>query len=64
MDLVEEVGSGCCSSVPTRPEEPMVTQERWAEIRQLFYRDHLSISEIARRMDLDRKTVCLGSAEM
>ncbi len=35
----------------------MVDQERWAEIRRLFYEERVSISEIGRRLDLDRKTV-------
>ena len=35
----------------------MVDQERWAEIRRLFNEERVSISEIGRRLDLDRKTV-------
>lgn len=35
----------------------MVDQERWVEIRRLCDEERVSISEIARRMDLDRKTV-------
>ena len=35
----------------------MVDQERWAEIRRLFQEERVSISEIGRRLDLDRKTV-------
>lgn len=35
----------------------MVNQERWAEIRRLFQEERISISEIGRRLDLDRKTV-------
>lgn len=38
-------------------EACMVDQERWAEIRRLFYEERLSISEIGRRLDVDRKTV-------
>jgi transposase-like protein len=38
-------------------EEVMVGQERWEEIRRLFFGGHVSVSEIARRFDLDRKTV-------
>jgi len=38
-------------------EACMVDQERWDEIRRLFDEEQVSISEIARRMDLDRKTV-------
>lgn len=35
----------------------MVDQERWAEIRRLFHEERVSISEIGRRLDVDRKTV-------
>jgi transposase len=44
-------------------EVPMVRQERWEEIRRLF-RERMAIAEIARRLDLDRKTVrrCLRDA--
>jgi transposase len=38
-------------------EERMVDQERWAEIRRLFHEERVSISEIGRRLDVDRKTV-------
>jgi transposase len=35
----------------------MVDQERWAEIRRLRQDEQISISEIGRRLDVDRKTV-------
>ena len=35
----------------------MVDRERWAEIRRLRHSEQVSISEIGRRLDLDRKTV-------
>src|SRR5574338_1511342 len=35
----------------------MVDQERWVEMRRLRDETRVSISEIARRLDLDRKTV-------
>jgi len=38
-------------------EACMVDQERWAQIRRLFHEERVSISEIGRRFDLDRKTV-------
>jgi predicted DNA-binding protein (UPF0251 family) len=38
-------------------EARMVDQERWAEIRRLFHKERVSISEIGRRLDVDRKTV-------
>lgn len=38
-------------------EACMVDQERWVEIRRLCDEEQVSISDIARRMDLDRKTV-------
>lgn len=37
-------------------EVRMVDQERWAEIRRLFHEERVSISEIGRRLDVDRKT--------
>jgi ActR/RegA family two-component response regulator len=38
-------------------EVRMVDQERWAEIRRLFHEAWVSIAEIGRRLDVDRKTV-------
>src|SRR5213592_2592267 len=38
-------------------EVPMVRRERWEEIRRLWVTERVSIAEIARRLDLDRKTV-------
>ena len=35
----------------------MVDQERWAESQRLRQDERVSISGIARRLDLDRKTV-------
>jgi hypothetical protein len=35
----------------------MVGEDRWQEIRRLHHDDHVPIGEIARRLDLDRKTV-------
>lgn len=51
------------ASTIMRPQEDqpgevcMVDQERWAEIRRLFHDERVSISEIGRRLDVDRKTV-------
>jgi len=45
------------SGVQGTSEERMVGQERWEEIRRLQREDHWSISQIARELDLDRKTV-------
>jgi transposase len=46
-------------------EEPMVQEERWREVHRMAREEQLSITEIARRLDLDRKTVrrCLKQAE-
>ncbi len=43
----------------------MVRQERWKEIRRLWSRERVPIAEIARRLDLDRKTVrrCVRATE-
>ena len=38
-------------------EVPMVRQERWEEIRRLAFRERVPIAEIARRLDLNRRTV-------
>lgn len=38
-------------------EGPMLGQERWTEIQQAFTVERLSVSAIARRFDVDRKTV-------
>jgi len=35
----------------------LVDQERWTKIRRLHEAEHVSVSEIVRRLDLDRKTV-------
>ena len=42
----------------------MVGEDRWQEIRRLRHEDHVPIAEIARRLELDRKTVrrCLKQA--
>lgn len=41
-----------------RPEEErMVQEERWREVHRLAEEEQLPIAEIARRLDLDRKTV-------
>lgn len=46
-------------------EVPMVRQERWEEIRRLSFRERVPIAEIARRLELDRKTIrrCLRETE-
>jgi transposase len=38
-------------------EVPMVRQERWEELRRLWQQERVPIAELARRFDLDRKTV-------
>jgi len=38
-------------------EVPMVRQEQWEEIRRLAFRERVPIAEIARRLDLNRRTV-------
>lgn len=35
----------------------MVQEDRWQEIRRLHRDDHVPIAEIARRLELDRKTI-------
>ena len=45
-------------------EEPMVQEDRWNEIHRLHGQEHVSIAEIARTLDVDRKTIrrCLRQA--
>jgi transposase len=38
-------------------EERMVQEDRWEEIRRLHGQERMSVTEIGRRLDLDRKTV-------
>ena len=38
-------------------EADMVAQDRWSEIRRLYFEDRIAIAEIARRLQVDRKTV-------
>lgn len=45
------------SHQPKAMEVEMVGEERWAAIRRGYYQEGQSVSEIARSMDLDRKTV-------
>ena len=53
----------CQATVPMVPGTPaggegtMVRQERWEEIQRLFHAERATVSEIARRLELDRKTV-------
>jgi transposase len=55
---VEGRKSGTMSSQVEQPgEHGMVSKERWETIRRLLVEERVSVSEIARRMDLDRKTV-------
>jgi transposase len=48
-------------SLPTQEQSPgevgMVTKERWEMIQRWFWQERLSVSEISRRLDVDRKTV-------
>ncbi len=54
-------------SVQAQPpgEQGMVQKERWEEIRRMFFEQRLTVSEIARAFDLDRKTVrrCLRQSQ-
>jgi len=49
----------------TDTEAPMVGKERWGQIQQLYSVEGMSISQIARVTDLDRKTVrrCVRKAQ-
>ncbi|TAK84439.1 MAG: IS21 family transposase [Betaproteobacteria bacterium] len=66
MFVESEVGSVTIAPQGEQPgEQEMVHQERWAEVRRLRLEEQISVSEIARRLDLDRKTVrrCLRQSE-
>jgi len=66
MFLESEVGGVTIApQVEQLGEQEMVQQERWAEIQRLKFEERISVSEIARRLDLDRKTVrrCLRQSE-
>jgi len=43
--------------IQSESEAVMVGQERWEEIRRLFFEEKVAIAEIARRLAIDRKTV-------
>ena len=57
--LLDEAGNSTIMrpEVEELGEERMIDQERWEIIRRLFIEERVSISEIARRFGLDRKTV-------
>src|SRR3954470_10838070 len=46
-------------SVQAQPpgEQGMVHKERWEQIHGMFFEQRMTVSEIARALDLDRKTV-------
>ncbi len=39
------------------PEAMVLSKERWEEVRRLHGEERLKVSEISRRLDIDRKTV-------
>ena len=66
MSFEIAVKAGSIGPKATPHEEvPMVRQERWEEIRRLWVRERVPVAEIARRLDLDRKTIrrCLRDTE-
>lgn len=49
---------GTMASQEQQPgERGMVNKERWEQIRRWLWQERVNLSEIARRLDLDRKTV-------
>src|SRR5215831_20087281 len=56
IEIELEAGTIGPEVTPSR-EVPMVRQERWEEIRRLAFDERVAIAEIARRLELDRKTV-------
>jgi transposase len=61
--IEEGVGTIGPEVIPAE-EVPMVRQERWEELRRLWQQERIPIAELARRFELDRKTVrrCLRAA--
>ncbi len=58
MDNDTRSGVGMIASGQTSPQEATVlSKERWAEVRRLHQEEGMKVSELARRLDLDRKTV-------
>jgi transposase len=55
-DLEREAGTIGPEVIPLG-EVPMVRQERWEEIRRLRVEEGVPVTELARRFELDRKTV-------
>lgn len=55
-DLDREAGT-IGSEVISLEEVPMVRRERWEEIRRLGLEEEVPVAELARRFELDRKTV-------
>src|SRR5438105_14706247 len=51
--------------IPSESEAVMVGQERWEQVRQMFFEERVTIAEIARRLEIDRKTVrrCLRAQQ-
>jgi transposase len=57
MTTFEGTAPTVVSEVNPLGEVAMVGEERWQEIHRLFRERGVAIAEIARRLDLDRKTV-------
>jgi hypothetical protein len=54
---IEHVVGTIGPEVTLTEEVPMVRQERWEELRRLWQQERVPIAELARRFELDRKTV-------
>ena len=66
MYVEKEAGSANLLVQDQQPGgQEMVQRERWEEIRRLHFGERVSIREIARRLNLDRKTVrrCVRESE-
>lgn len=58
MELdIRAVADSIAPQTCTPEELQMVNQEAWSEIRRLRTSERLSVSELARRFELDRRTV-------
>src|SRR5262245_5481927 len=54
--VVREAGTMAPEAFPLE-EERMVQEDRWREIHRMARAEQLPIGELARRLDLDRKTI-------
>jgi transposase len=57
METEAQIVQGIMLGGTDSPENTMLSKERWEEIRRLHEEQRLTVSEIGRRLEIDRKTV-------